>query len=98
MRERGGGVRERASGLAEGLAAVMRRRQQRREPRIVLYDRGGHPRTLATRSPRHAEMLDAAEGLLELVGGRSGGGGSRWRDGARPRPRHSAHESPFRRP
>jgi hypothetical protein len=57
----------RATGLAEGVAAAMRRRQRSREPRVLLYDELGHPRLLAPDDPRRDRILDVAEELVALT-------------------------------
>jgi hypothetical protein len=58
----------RVGGLAESAVAGMRRRQQSRAPRVVVYDAAGHSRLLPPESPEHDELLDAAERVLEAVG------------------------------
>jgi hypothetical protein len=49
------------AGIAEDLAAGQRRRQARQEPRVAIYDAGGHPRVLLADSPGRAELLELAE-------------------------------------
>lgn len=68
-------------GMAEGVAAAVRRRQRDREPRVLVFDPAGAPHLIAPSAPGYDSMLEAAEGMLELTGGRS-------RD---PRPRSSAN-------
>lgn len=60
----------RVVGLAEGMAAAVRRRQREREARVVLYDSGGSGRVVAPSAPGYDELLGAAERLVEHVGGR----------------------------
>ncbi len=66
MKERRGPIRQ-VSGLADSLAGAVRRRQQRREPRVVLYDAVGHPEVLAPSAAGHAELVDAAQRMLVLA-------------------------------
>jgi hypothetical protein len=56
------------AGLAEDLVAGMRRRQHDREPRVVVYDAAGHPRTIADGDDRE-RMLEIADELVSLSGG-----------------------------
>lgn len=57
----------RATGIAESVAAAVRRRQQAREPRVVLYDSAGEPRVLPPGSEGHDAVLATAELLVELA-------------------------------
>ena len=66
MKERRGPV-SRALGLAGEAAAAVRRRQIDREPRVVLYDGGGHPRRLAVAAELHAEIVTTADELIALT-------------------------------
>ena len=81
MKERRGPV-GRVSGLAETMADALRRRQQRREPRIVVYDRAGHARVLGADAAGGADLLATATRLVALAAedpeappGRRAGGG-----------------------
>lgn len=65
MKERRGAV-GRATGIAAGVAAAVRRRQQAREPRILLYDHTGEPRLLKPDDPGFDAVLAAAELIVEL--------------------------------
>jgi hypothetical protein len=49
------------------MAASLARRKAAREPRVVLTDRGGHPRTLDPDDPSAAPLLDAAERLISAA-------------------------------
>jgi len=49
------------AGIAEDLVAGQRRRQARREPRVVIYDSDGHARVLPEGAAGRAELLDIAE-------------------------------------
>lgn len=56
-------------GLAEGVAAAVRRRQREREPRVVLLDASGASRVVAPSAPGYDDLLDTAERMLEVVKG-----------------------------
>jgi hypothetical protein len=66
MRERRGAL-GRATGLAEGVAAVVRRRQQDREPRLVLYDARGISRVVAPDLRGYDHLLETCVQLVEVV-------------------------------
>jgi hypothetical protein len=51
-------------GAVGAVAASLARRKAAREPRVVLTDPGGHPRTLASSDPSAAPLLEAAERLI----------------------------------
>jgi hypothetical protein len=57
-------------GMAEGVAAAVRRRQRDREPRVVVFDRAGAPHLIAPSAPGYDAMLETAESMLELTGER----------------------------
>ncbi len=67
MRARRGTV-DRASGMAENVAAAVRRRQRDREPRVMLYDASGSARLLRDDAPEHARIVRAADELIALMG------------------------------
>lgn len=58
----------RATGVTEGVAAAVRRRQREREPRVVLYGRSGSARVLAPAAPGHDDLLEIAERMVEAAG------------------------------
>ena len=66
MKERRGPIGQ-VSGLADSIAGAVRRRQQRREPRVVLYDAAGHPEVLGPSAPGRAELVDVAQRVLVLA-------------------------------
>lgn len=70
MRDRHGRV-GRITGIAEGVAAAARRRQQGRAPRVVLYDERGHPRLLPADASAFDGLVAAATRMSELWEGRS---------------------------
>lgn len=67
MKERRRGPLGRATGLAEGVAAAMRRGRREREPRVMVYDETGFARLVNSESRGFDAMLDAAERMLDLV-------------------------------
>ena len=67
MRERRRGPIGRATGLAEGVAAAVRRGRRGREPRVLVYDETGYARLMQPESRGHDDVLDAAERMLDLV-------------------------------
>ena len=67
MKEPRKGAFGRATGIAEGVAAAMRRRQRSREPRVLLYDELGHSRLLPVDSAPRDRILDLCDELAELT-------------------------------
>ena len=67
MKEPRRGALGRATGIAEGVAAAMRRRQRSREPRVLLYDELGHSRLLSADRPQRDRILDVCDELMELT-------------------------------
>jgi hypothetical protein len=61
----------RPRGAVGAVAAGLARRRAAREPRVVLTDRGGHPRTLAADDPAAVPLLEAAERLISAAQRRS---------------------------
>jgi hypothetical protein len=57
----------RPRGAVGAMAASLARRKAAREPRVVLTDRGGHPRTLAPSDPAAEPLLNAAERLISAA-------------------------------
>lgn len=57
----------RPRGAVGAVAASLARRRAAREPRVVLTDRGGHPRTLDADDPAAGPLLDAAERLVSAA-------------------------------
>ncbi len=54
-------------GLTGSVAAAVRRRQQDREPRVVLYNAAGHPRVLPPAAAGYDALLDTADQLIRLT-------------------------------
>jgi hypothetical protein len=67
MKERRKGPIGRATGIAEGVAAAVRRAQRDRAPRMLLYDEAGRSRTLRPDTAGYDLVLDACERLVQLV-------------------------------
>ncbi len=57
----------RPRGAVGNVAASIARRKAAREPRVVLTERGGHPRTLDPSDPAAEPLLDAAERLISAA-------------------------------
>jgi hypothetical protein len=62
----------RPRGAMGAMAASLARRKASREPRVVLTEPGGHPRTLDPEDPAAGPLLDAAERLISAAQRRSG--------------------------
>lgn len=56
-----------ARGLAGSVAAAVRRRQQARMPRVLLYDRTGEARVLRSTAESHREVLEVADAMVALT-------------------------------
>jgi hypothetical protein len=67
MKERRKGPIGRATTLAEGFAATMRRMQREREPRLLVYDETGYARLVQPDGRGYESLLDTAEQMLALV-------------------------------
>ena len=67
MREQRKGALGRVGDIAESLAAGAKRRQQAREPRVLLYDASGEPRVLHPGMKDRDELVEIAERMLELA-------------------------------
>lgn len=70
MKEKRKGPLSRAAGLAEGMAATVRRMQREREPRVLVYDPTGYARLVQPEARGHDHIMDVAERMLALVAGR----------------------------
>jgi hypothetical protein len=66
VKERRGPLR-RVGAMAGEVAASLRRRQQGREPRVILYDADGHARSLQPGSDGREQIVVAAEQVLEAA-------------------------------
>jgi hypothetical protein len=61
-----------AARIAGTIAGGVRRRQQGRAPRALLYDATGEPRVVPAGGDEHAGLVAAAEALVEVVLGDEG--------------------------
>jgi hypothetical protein len=59
-------------GAVGAVGAALARRKAAREPRVVLTDPGGHPRTLDPSDPSTTPLLEAAERLISAAQRQSG--------------------------
>jgi hypothetical protein len=57
----------RAAGLAEGVAATVRRLQREREPRILVYDETGYARLVQPDGRGYERLLETAESMVAVV-------------------------------
>jgi hypothetical protein len=70
VKEKRKGPLSRAAGLAEGMAATVRRMQREREPRVLVYDPAGYARLVQPEARGHDHIMDVAERMLAMVAGR----------------------------
>ena len=68
MRERRRGAFGRATEIAEGVAAAVRRAQREREPRILLHDETGFARLLQPESRGWERVHRVCEQLVDAAG------------------------------
>jgi hypothetical protein len=73
VKERRGAI-GRATGLAEGVAAAVRRMAREREPRVLVYDSAGYARLLQPGSRGQARVLEVGQQMVELVDAASADG------------------------
>jgi hypothetical protein len=64
------GPLSRAAGLAEGMAATVRRMQREREPRVLVYDPAGYARLIQPEARGHDRIMELADEMVTLVAGR----------------------------
>jgi hypothetical protein len=67
VKEKRKGPIGRAAGLAEGVAATVRRLQREREPRILVYDETGYARLVQPNGRGYERLLETADRLVALV-------------------------------
>ena len=67
MKEKRKGPLSRAAGLAEGMAATVRRVQREREPRVLVYDPAGYARLVQPEARGHDHIMELAEQMLAKV-------------------------------
>jgi hypothetical protein len=70
MKEKRRGPISRAAGLAEGVAATMRRMQREREPRVLVYDPAGYARLVQPEARGQERIMEIAEQMVAGVEGR----------------------------
>jgi hypothetical protein len=70
VKEKRKGPLSRAAGIAEGMAATVRRMQREREPRVLVYDPSGYARLIQPEARGHDRIMEVAEEMLGLVAGR----------------------------
>jgi hypothetical protein len=107
VKEKRKGPIGRAAGLAEGVAATVRRLQREREPRVLVYDETGYARLVQPNGRGYERLLETAEKMVAVVGqaeaeakprlarrGENAAGTKQDRSEAKPRrtPRRSAAE------
>ena len=74
MKERRSTIGSMVGGIAGQVAGTVRRRQQDREPRVLLYDKHGMPSTLPVGAPGRDAIVATAGKLVELADRRWPGG------------------------
>jgi hypothetical protein len=72
VKEKRKGPISRAAGLAEGVAATVRRMQREREPRVLVYDPTGYARLVQPEARGHARIMEIAEEMVARVEGHEG--------------------------
>jgi hypothetical protein len=70
VKEKRKGPISRAAGLAEGVAATVRRMQREREPRVLVYDPSGYARLVQPEARGHERIMETAEQMVAQVEGR----------------------------
>ena len=70
VKEKRKGPLSRAAGLAEGMAATVRRMQREREPRVLVYDPAGYARLVQPEARGHERIMEIAEQMVARVEGR----------------------------
>jgi len=67
VKEKRKGPLSRAAGLAEGVAATVRRMQREREPRVLVYDPAGYARLVQPEARGHERIMEVAERMVGLA-------------------------------
>ena len=66
-----------AARIAGTIAGGVRRRQQDRTPRALVYDASGEPRVVPPGSDEQSALIEAAEAVVDAVLGEDGGADER---------------------
>jgi hypothetical protein len=82
MKDRRKGPIGRAAGIAEGVAAAVRRMQREREPRVLVYDQTGYARLVQPEARGHERILEIAERMVQVAAEADDAGGGERRGGA----------------
>jgi hypothetical protein len=69
VKEKRKGPIGRAAGIAEGVAAAVRRMQREREPRVLVYDQTGYARLVQPESRGHERILEIGEQMVRITAG-----------------------------
>jgi hypothetical protein len=83
VKEKRKGPIGRAAGIAEGVAATVRRMQREREPRVLVYDQTGYARLVQPEARGHERILEIGERMIQIASGEGNKGGG-LRGDARP--------------
>ena len=81
MKDRRKGPIGRAAGIAEGVAAAVRRMQREREPRVLVYDQTGYARLVQPEARGHERILEIAERMVQVAAEADDAGGGERRGG-----------------
>jgi len=69
VKEKRKGPIGRAAGIAEGVAAAVRRLQREREPRVLVYDQTGYARLVQPDARGHERILEIGERMVQIAAG-----------------------------
>ncbi len=67
MKEQPKGPLGRATAVAEGVAAAVRRRQREKGPRVLTYDEAGRARLLQPSARGYDQVIEVAERMVAAV-------------------------------
>ena len=71
MKEKRKGPLSRAAGIAEGMAATVRRMQREREPRVLVYDPAGYARLVQPEARGHERIMEIAGDMVSELEARA---------------------------
>jgi hypothetical protein len=69
VKEKRKGPIGRAAGIAEGVAATVRRMQREREPRVLVYDQTGYARLVQPEARGHERIIEIGERMIQIASG-----------------------------